>query len=178
MQDNYIQNIKQEVIASFKDGKFQDSEIDYILFNPNTEDIVISVDRNKGLSLEILLNKKEKGKYRPIRASDWNFSVYEYIINYLDNDYEIVDIKLPIHHVAWKEISKKYPNDYYFKGVYKYLQYCKDNEITKEKLEKKFNEKLDDIMIYYWKRKKWIEENDKYVCDTYENIIDKKEIER
>lgn len=154
MEDNYIEKKKQEVIELLKSDTFKDSKISYILFKPNSKDIIMLASRNDDISLELFLRKNGKNDFECKLLSNQDFSAYENIFRHLDNGYEIIDMKMSIHYINWKEIAKKYTDEYYFKGVHKYLQYCKENEITKDILEKKFNEELDDIMTYSWNQKK------------------------
>jgi len=149
MKNSYIENRRQEVIDFLENGGFKDYEVDYILFNPNTKNIIMSASGKEDSSLEIILSENDKGNFECKQVSDWEFSIHEYIFSYLDNGYEIAEIKMPVHLTAWQALLDKYSENYYDNGVQKYLQYCKDNEITKEKVETVSDEKIEDIMFLY-----------------------------
>lgn len=55
------------------------------------------------------------------------------------------------HYAIWIQVEEWYPHDInYKKGMQKYLKYCKQNNITKEKIDKKCGTELtDNIMKYY-----------------------------
>lgn len=55
-----------------------------------------------------------------------------------------------VHYSIWNSIHELYPEDIDYKdGVQNYLQYCADNGITKEYLDKKTGLNTPDIMEYF-----------------------------
>ena len=68
--------------------------------------------------------------------------------------YEIVDMTMDCHYSVWasiEEVGKE--NIRYTNGLQKYLEYCKQNNITKERLHKEVNYKGMDVMTLYEKKR-------------------------
>lgn len=108
--------------------------------------------------IELILYDKDKGKY-DIYVSDgrighliyennklsdyeefldWDYSVDGYIFYNLENGYDIVYITDDTHYGIWCEINNYSLEDINYKdGFNKYLNYCKDNNITNEYLDEK-----------------------------------------
>ena len=64
-------------------------------------------------------------------------------------------MSLDCHYGVWSAIEEYYPEDIeYKKGMQEYLKYCKDNGITKEKLEKEVNYEGEDAMQHYKEKNK------------------------
>ena len=60
-------------------------------------------------------------------------------------------MSMEAHYGLWQEIDRYYPEDIKNKkGVQMYLKYCKENNITKELIDKAINnDKTPDIMKFY-----------------------------
>lgn len=96
---------------------------------------------------------------------DWDYNVDTYLFEELQKGKELAFASPMAHYDIWNVVNNWYPNDIENKdGLNQYLKYCKDNGITKEFLDKKFN--LDAIDIF-----KVIEEKDnkeiKYYITDY-----------
>ena len=88
----------------------------------------------------------------------------EYFFKELQNGYEIGFITNDVNYGLWSTIDEFYPEDIEnIKGVQKYLKYCVDNNITKEKLSKLMNNDVPDIMKFYQKQ------NDNSLSDIKES---------
>ena len=112
-------------------------------------------DRNDGIALTF---DKEFEYGIKIRLKDfsysymynWNFDFDNDIFKELKDENSIVFISDEENYNIWTHIYAigveeiKYQN-----GWQKYLKYCKDNGITKEYLDKKFNANIKDMMSYY-----------------------------
>lgn len=82
----------------------------------------------------------------------------------MQNGYEIGFITNDVNYGLWSTIDEFYPEDIEnIKGVQKYLKYCVDNNITKEKLSKLMNNDVPDIMKFYQKQ------NDNSLSDIKES---------
>lgn len=81
----------------------------------------------------------------------YNFNFDDYFFKYLQNGYEAGKISMQAHYAIWSQVEEWYPYDInYKKGMQKYLKYCKDNFITKEKIDKSCGTEMPaNIMKYY-----------------------------
>lgn len=54
-----------------------------------------------------------------------------------------------MHYNIWNSLNELYPEELNnLDGVQKYLQYCKDNNITKQYIEEQMNMEVPDVMQY------------------------------
>lgn len=68
-------------------------------------------------------------------------------------DTEIIYARLDFNYSVWNYINEYYPDDINNKyGMNKYLKYCKENNITKELIEKEVKTEVPDVMKYYKNR--------------------------
>lgn len=85
----------------------------------------------------------------------WAYNFDDDIFEELERGKEISYMSMEVHYAIWTSLNELYPEEIeYKKGVQLYLKYCKDNQITKEKIEKA--NKLDDVpnAMKYYKDKK------------------------
>lgn len=81
---------------------------------------------------------------------EWDYNFDNYVFNLLEEDYKIGYMSADTHYNLWNSISELYPNDIEFKdGVQNYLQFCADNGITKEYIDKNTELDTPDIMKYF-----------------------------
>ena len=69
----------------------------------------------------------------------------------IDTQDDIAYMNMDTHYALWTYIGDYYPEEIENKkGMQKYLKYCKDNGITKEKIEKETNTNdIKNIMKFY-----------------------------
>lgn len=145
-----IEKVKNEIESFLKDSiDHQDKHIDYILVDPNTNETYVLASDGNDEAIEFNpLSKNYEGGYTNVPEWDYNFDYYIY--NYLEEGKQIAFMSDDVHYSIWNSIHELYPNDIEYKdGVQSYLQYCADNGITKEYLDKKTGFDTPDIMQYF-----------------------------
>lgn len=150
-----ILTIKEKEIKSFKDkvDDFLKQSDDYKDFN--IEYILVD-NENLGKSFVIASKDDEIIQIDPYdmyikHIADWTYNFDEDIFNELETGKEISYMTINTHYAIWDCLEKCYPDDIEnIKGVQLYLKYCKENEITKEKIDKE-NNRIDtpNAMKYY-----------------------------
>ena len=82
---------------------------------------------------------------------DWAFSFDGDLFSYLEQGYEIVGMSLETHGVVWAEIAESHGDDGIsaYKGMQRYLNYCKRNGVTVELLRKELQYDGMDVMVLY-----------------------------
>ena len=78
--------------------------------------------------------------FHPFREDEpiwnWDFNFDNDLFKYLQEGYELVDMTSESHYGVWWTIEEWHDGEIsYPKGMQKYLSYCKQNGITKEKLK-------------------------------------------
>lgn len=133
----------RETLDSYDEHK--DKEIKYILENK----------QNDYGSKAVAASITEIIQVNPVTNEinfihDWDFGIDKDIFGEL-KDYNIAFISMTTHHGIWQFIESHYPESIDNKeGMQRYLKYCKDHEITKEKIEEESKlGKLTDVMKYY-----------------------------
>lgn len=129
------------------EGEYKDYELCYIL--KDTEEIKDSII--------MASNGEEMIQIDPfddeiIAIMDWAYNIDEDIFEQLQDHNKILEyMNMDVHYGIWCSVEQWYPEDIeYKKGMQEYLKYCKENGITKEKMEKYIkNAKVMDIMKYY-----------------------------
>lgn len=145
-----VEEIKNNIETYLKESvEHKNKHIDYILFNPiNNDTYVLASDENEDAIEFSPLNKSEINGYATVPEWDYNFDYYIY--NYLENGLKIGYMTDELHYSIWNSISELYPDDIEYKsGVQEYLQYCKDNNITKAYLDARTGLDTPDVMKYY-----------------------------
>lgn len=151
--------IKTKEISDFRENTndFLQKNFDYKDFKLN----YILVDNKKlGDSIIIARNYDEIKQIDPYTMDtkdifDWDYNFDEYIFEELEKGKQISYISMETHYNIWNALNDLYPGDIEYKrGVQMYLKYCKDNKITKEKIEKENG--LDGVpnAMKYYKDKK------------------------
>lgn len=81
----------------------------------------------------------------------WSYDVDYDFFGFLEKGYDIAGVTLDGHLNIWNEMTDrlKVLKNASVDGMQQYLQYCKDNGITKEKLQKEVGYSGDDIMRLY-----------------------------
>lgn len=128
-------------LCEFEEHK--NKKIEYILQNSNDGHTRVLAD--DGISEAIEFDSKYNNGFTYVPEWDYNFDYY--LFDLLENGYEIKFMEQDIHYSLWNSIDELYPNDIENKkGVNNYIKYCKDNNITKEYLDKEFNYDVPNIM--------------------------------
>lgn len=147
--DKTIEKLKNKMEKILKKSEdHRDKEIDYILLNSKTGD-VHAIATNYDEILEFNFNIKESSidYYEIIEAL---FSEDNDFFGRLEDGYHIEYISMDTNYGLWHVISETYPQSIENKlGVQKYLQYCKNNNITKETIDDAIKGETPDIMHYY-----------------------------
>lgn len=146
--DKTIEKLKNKMEKILKKSEdHRDKEIDYILLNSKTGD-VHAIATNYDEILEFNFNIKESSiDYYEIIEALFNDDDF---FGKLEDGYHIEYISMDSNYGLWNVIDEMYPTDINNKlGVQKYLQYCKNNNITKEIIDDAIKGETPDIMHYY-----------------------------
>lgn len=149
MNEN-IEKVKEDIEKFLMENmEHQNKHIDYILVDPETrETYVLASDGNEEAIEFTPFTKDYKNGYQNVPEWDYNFDYYIY--NYLEEGKKIAYMTDDVHYSIWNSIHELYPTDIDYKdGVQSYLQYCADNGITKEYLDKKTGFDTPDIMQHF-----------------------------
>lgn len=146
--DKTIEKLKNKMEKILKKSEdHRDKEIDYILLNSKTGG-VHAIATNYDEILEFNFNIKESSiDYYEIIEALFNDDDF---FGKLEDGYHIEYISMDSNYGLWNVIDEMYPTDINNKlGVQKYLQYCKNNNITKDTIDDAIKGKTPDIMHYY-----------------------------
>lgn len=165
-----VEKEKKRIEEFIKDNDLhQDKKIDYILYNLKTNETNTLISDEYGENAieftPVSKNTLEGYDY----VAEWDYNYDYYLFNLLEADWEIGYMDINVHYSIWESINDLYPNDYdCVNGVYNYLKYCKENNITKEKIYNETGFETKDIMHFY------NELPNGYVvkCGDYMGIID------
>ena len=82
---------------------------------------------------------------------EWRFNYEEHLFEYLENDYQMFNSNdFVVHYNVWNYIEEMYPEEIENKkGMQNYLKYCKENGITKTKIENEVKCDVPDVMKLY-----------------------------
>ncbi len=145
-----IKKIKEDIERFLsEDEEHQNKHIDYILVDPESRDTyVLASDENEEAIEFTPFTKDYKSGYQNVPEWDYNFDYYVY--NYLEEGKQIAYMTDNVHYSIWNSIHELYPTDIDYKdGVQNYLQYCADNGITKEYLDKQTELDTPNIMEFF-----------------------------
>lgn len=145
-----IKKVKEDIETFLRENmEHQNKHIDYILVNQETNETYVLASDGADEAIEfnpLSKNYKEGFQYVP----EWDYNFDYYIYNYLEEGKQIAYMTNDVHYSIWNSIHELYPEDIDYKdGVQNYLQYCADNGITKEYLDKKTGLNTPDIMEYF-----------------------------
>ncbi len=148
--EDVINFIKDSIENSIKeDEELFGTKIDYILINPDNNDTVSIISNGVDKIVEFTpFTKEMKTGYS--KVPEWDYSFDNYLFKDLKNVYQIGYMTAETHYNIWCSIDELYPEDINNKdGVQWYLQFCADNGITKEFLDKQTNLDTPDIMKHF-----------------------------
>lgn len=146
-----VEKEKKRIEEFIKDNDIhQDKKIDYILYNSKTNETNTLISNEYGdNAIEFTpVSKSTLEGYDYVAEWDYNYDYY--LFNLLEADWEIGYMDINVHYGIWESINDLYPNDYdCVNGVYNYMKYCKENNITKEKIYNETGFEPKDIMHFY-----------------------------
>lgn len=120
-------------------------EVDCIFENKNeiTDSYAVATDYD-----EVVLVNPFTKEITP--SAEWQFNADEDIFGKLEEN-KLAYVSMKTHHGIWSYIQDVTPNEIQNqKGMQQYLKYCKDNNISKEKIEEETHlGNLSDVMKYY-----------------------------
>ncbi len=154
MENEEIKRI-EEMIERAKellknDEEYENYELSYILIDKDDKEETTAIAYNADEIAQIDLKTNE---ITPV--ADWAYNIDEDVFGELEENKEIGYMSLDCHYGVWSVIEAYYPEDIeYKKGMQDYLKYCKENGITKEKLEKEVNYEGEDAMQHYKEKNK------------------------
>ena len=147
----FIEKEKLRIEEFLKDSmEHQDKKIDYILYKSDTNETnILCSNSSSEEAIEFTpITKNYQDGYSNVPEWDFNFDYYIY--NLLEEGWQIGYMTPEVHYSIWNSIHELYPEDIDYKdGVQNYLQYCADNGITKEFLDKNTELDTPDIMNYF-----------------------------
>ena len=112
--------------------EYEDMEICYILEDKNNieESFIIAMDGENIIQINAITKEISN-------VADWAYNIDEDIFQGLEENKKIAYMSINMHYNIWETLKDMYPEDIeYKKGVQEYLKYCKENKITKGKIEK------------------------------------------
>ena len=133
-------------ISSFLMENNKNMHIDCILYDEKTHaTYTTATDGNELCYSFDPYSKYEPNGYDIIPEWDYNFDYYVYDL--LEKGCDVGYMTDEMHYSIWHSINELYPNDIEFTdGLLKYVDYCKNNNITKEYLDSKVDLETPDIM--------------------------------
>ena len=148
MKDNMNEYVKRayDEISSFLLEDNKNMHIDSIIFDEKPKSTyTIATDGNDICYSFDPYSKYEPNGYNIVPEWDYNFDYYVYDL--LEKGCDIGYMTDEMHYGIWNSINELYPNDIEFTdGVLRYVEYCKNNNITKEYLDSKVDLETPDIM--------------------------------
>lgn len=132
----------------YSDEEYKDFKINYIIHYKDNDNYEAVVSNNNDIASVFLYNKK----IEPI--IELLYSIDNDVFETLERlDTEIIYATVDFNYSVWNYINEYYPDDINNKyGMNKYLKYCKENNITKELIEKEVKTEVPDVMKYYKNR--------------------------
>ena len=142
---NDKEKMKDNIESFIKSKDYNDFFVVYILVDKTDSNNTIAVATNYDELIEINPNKQE---IKPIM--DWAYSIDEDIFGELEKNKEIGYMNIEQHYAMWHDINEYAPEDIeHKKGMQKYLKYCKENGITRERISKEIHRNIPDAMKHY-----------------------------
>lgn len=158
---NYTEKLLQsKEVKDFLEDRVWDNNTENYIFmyslldKKNPQNSIITYC-DEGAETIFLITPYQKGIEDKLEiVPDWQFNYYGGMMNFLNAEFEIIDVGEGSHYSIWEEVYDRLlepKDDRYPKGVEKYMKYCKKNKITKETIMKSFNleDFPQDIMQFY-----------------------------
>lgn len=142
--------LEQQPFKEELKNKYKKENVSIIYSLINIKDykksFAMMIDEN--LEDKLLINPYIKNRIKLINYYEYNYD--DYLFKYLEKDYQIINMSIIAHYSAWCQIQEFYPNLYYKKGMQNYLKYCKEKNITQNKLKNAVGaSQLFNVMKYY-----------------------------
>lgn len=134
---------------AYQDYKWADEnfELDYVLKKGTELDNVLAYASCIDTGI-LFFPYKKNNEYRYLH--DWAFNFDNDLFAYLEHGYELAGMSLDCHYCVWISIEEWHSCDIEHKdGLQKYLDYCKKEHITKERLNKELSYDGMDVMELY-----------------------------
>lgn len=140
---DFIKETYNEISSFLNDNiEHQNKEIAYILYEPITKETRTLATDGIENSIEFDSRKQD---YSFVAEWDYNFDYYLYDL--FQNGMEIGYMSDDVHYSIWNSINELYPTDIECKdGVKYYIEYCRQNNITKDYIDSKTGFDTPDIM--------------------------------
>jgi len=149
--------VQDEKVKDYLYDKFYISDLDseiYTLINEKSpkDSLVLMYDNDGRFCFVRPYLKDFDHKLRLVQ--EWQFNHEEHLFSYLENGYKLHNSNdLVVHYNIWTSIDEWYPDIDNKKGLMEYFRYCKENNITKEKIENEVKSEVPDIMKIYNKER-------------------------
>lgn len=141
-------------ILDYKD--IENPKIMYSLVNKNNPQDSFSIISEKEGERVFTIRPYRKNEAAKIEEiPEFLFNYDEYLFDYLENGHDIINIDFELNYSIWCQVEDFSIDEiYHQKGMQKYLKYCKDKNITQERLNKELGlNGASDIMMYYKEKK-------------------------
>ncbi len=135
IEDLFDKKFTNEEIILFSkeallESTFSDCEIEYVIKNRDEANNTFVIATNRDITVGFNPFENEFYNYQ-----DWAFDLDEDLFRELEWNKEIIYMTKNCHCGIWLELSKYYPEEFtYVEGVHEYLKYCKENNITIDKI--------------------------------------------
>lgn len=146
-----VEKILNETMEFLKNSEeYKEMEICYILEDKKDikESFIIAMEADNIIQIEPFTKEISD-------VAEWAYNIDEDIFGEIEENKKIAYMSMNMHYNIWETIRDWYPEDIeHKKGMQIYLKYCKENKVTKEKVEKET--KLDNVynaMKHYKKEK-------------------------
>ena len=143
MIENFIDKKTEKYLLdklkSLDNNNFHDGmEIEYILYNKLQNEFKVLIYDGYESSYEDTIDVFSNRVTNEIHVPEWDFNFDYYVFNELEiKGNRLLYVSPNAHHGLWNSLHELYPNDIDCKkGVQKYLKFCKQNNITKETIER------------------------------------------
>ena len=116
-----IEKVKNDIETFLKDTMdHQNKHIDYILYDPDNDNIFVLASDDYGEAIEFTpFTKEYDGGYLEVPEWDYNFDYYIY--NYLEEGKRIGYMTDEVHYSIWNSIHELYPEDIDSKTEFKHI---------------------------------------------------------
>ncbi|MBQ2938548.1 MAG: hypothetical protein IJE05_06740 [Clostridia bacterium] len=157
IKEEATQLVQDEKVKDYLYDKFYISDLDseiYTLINEKSpkDSLVLMYDNDGRFCFVRPYLKDFEHKLRLVQ--EWQFNHEEHLFSYLENGYKLHNSNdLVVHYNIWTSIDEWYPDIDNKKGLMEYFRYCKENNITKEKIENEVKSEVPDIMKIYNKER-------------------------
>ena len=89
------------------------------------------------------------GKFEYQKIPEWDYNIEDYLLDDLENGFEIEYMTLDEHYGIWRNIDSCRNEICHDEGLQKYLSYCKKNEITSHVISLFSAEHIDITDLYH-----------------------------